>query len=295
MINKNYIYLLLTQIIWGGAFVTHEFVVNNTPALFTTAVRYSLCAIIYVVLWKLTSKKEYFLKSRKISLKDWMLLSIMGIIGITFYITFMKIGLSKSNSASAGLIIPATQPLFSIILSVLIKKETLVLKKIIGLLLGFTGAGLIIFNKGSSILYGNLFILASALCFSIFNLASSFLSKKIHVYSSNASYLFVGSLFLFAFSYFSKEEIIKENIFHTNFLILLIYLLLITIFPLIWWNNALKKIALSTTVMFTFLIPPIALLWSILLTHHKANWLDILGSLIAMSGVFISLRPASNK
>ncbi len=113
---------------------------------------------------------KYFIKE-KVEKKDLPRLALCGFLGIAANQFFSMNGLSLTSPVDAAIIVTA-MPIFTIIISYFILKEPLTFQRILGIVLGGTGAVFLIYlgnsGFGTSSLTGNIFIGCNALVFSFY-------------------------------------------------------------------------------------------------------------------------------
>ncbi|MEB3245236.1 MAG: EamA family transporter [Vampirovibrionales bacterium] len=118
--------------------------------------------------------ERVWIKTRLKSTADTFKLIGLGVVGMWFVQLVSVFGVEYTSTFHASLIM-ATIPLFTLALSLLLKLEPIALKKALGVLLGFSGVGLLLtLNPGrvaglpSTFLLGDALILVNALAFAWF-------------------------------------------------------------------------------------------------------------------------------
>lgn len=114
--------------------------------------------------------------------KDYPLLILAGLLGITMNQTFSIMGIAATNPIHSSLLIMST-PIIVTVMAALFLKEKFGAHKLFGLLLGMAGALLLIISKGASTsnpptLKGDLFVLSGSLCYSTYLILIRKLSLK---------------------------------------------------------------------------------------------------------------------
>lgn len=292
-ISHHYIKLFLIQVMWAGTFIASEIALNNIPPLFLALVRFILTFIIFLIIFR----KDF--EFQKISNKDFIILVIMGFFGVFLYTYLLYYGLTYSNSVYASLLIPTTQPIITMGLTILLLKVTIKRNQLLSILLGFIGAIIIILDSFIHInmnnFIGSCFIILAAFSFSIYSVCTSLLSKDISSNQITLLSTFFGTIILTIMYIIIDEPLINTSIFNENTIYALFYLVfLATIVPYIWWNNAIKEIGSITTGSFTLLLPPIAILLTYLILKHTINLYQLLGTLIIMISMIIIVKGKTN-
>lgn len=116
----------------------------------------------------------------KVEKKDLWLLAFCGLFGVTINQLFFFHGLNLSSSINSGIIM-TVNPILVVILSFFILKESITTTKIIGVLLGTTGAILLTLaggsGKGDSML-GDFFLFINAVSYAVYLVIAKPLMKK---------------------------------------------------------------------------------------------------------------------
>ena len=151
------------------------------------------CIFGTIVFWILS----FLFPKDKLSTKDKILLLLLGATFIYGYLFFFQIGLSKTTPVSSS-IFASIQPIWVFIIAALFFHEKISFMKVIGIIIGFSGALLCILTQQSSDLAsdawtGNILCLLSSLAYAIYLTAEKiFLSKNIQVISI-LKYTFTGA------------------------------------------------------------------------------------------------------
>lgn len=141
------------------------------------------CVFAAVAFWII----GYWAKPEKASVKDKLFLFLLGAIGIYGYMFAYLMGLSKTTPVSAA-IFTSMQPIWVFLLSVLFLREKITTMKVIGILVGLSGALLCISTQksddlASDALSGNLFCLVSSVIYAVYLILSNRFLKKTGTYT----------------------------------------------------------------------------------------------------------------
>jgi drug/metabolite transporter (DMT)-like permease len=116
----------------------------------------------------------------KVSRKDWPRLAACGLFGVATNQLFFFHGLNLSSAINSGIIM-TMNPIMVVVLSYFILKEPLSRNRVIGVLMGATGAILLTVSsgsKGSAFALGDLFLLINAASYAIYLVIAKPLMKK---------------------------------------------------------------------------------------------------------------------
>lgn len=125
-----------------------------------------------------------FIKEKeKIEKKDYLILIIAGLLGVTCNQIFSITGISKTNPIHASLLIMAT-PIIVSVLAAIFLQERFGWNKVLGLIFGISGASILITSRTAlhsgnpASLLGDIFIVLGALCYSIYLILIRKISSK---------------------------------------------------------------------------------------------------------------------
>jgi drug/metabolite transporter (DMT)-like permease len=192
-------------------------------------------------------------------------------------------------TAIAALIV-TLQPVLTNALSGPILNEKVSPKQWVGVLLGFTGAGLVLgFDLGSKIpTEGLIATIIALLAITFSTLWQKKLSNNLPLSVSNMNQALGGVVFHIVIIILFAEPYID---FSTTFLIAMshqIFLVSFGAFTILML--LIKRNSASKTVSIFFLIPPTSALMAWIFLNESLSNLDLLGFLIATIGVYIATR-----
>lgn len=139
--------------------------------------RIAFTSIMLLVIALFTRRRE------KIEKKDYLLLMVAGLLGVTCNQTFSVMGMAATNPIHSSLLIMST-PIIVTVLAAVFFKERFGMNKVLGLLMGLSGAFLLIKNRTTNAtahpasVYGDLLILAGSVCYSTYLILIRRISQK---------------------------------------------------------------------------------------------------------------------
>lgn len=275
---------MLVNIIWGFSFVAaKEAMVQYSPLMFTT-IRFILVALCLLA----------FIKPTKIQFKQ--VAQIAFLVGIAHF-TLLYLGLSVAGGVSAVAITIQLVAPFSLILAVIFLGEVIRWRRILGLLLAFSGVMIfgfdpIVFNY----LNGVLLVACSALCmgFGIIMMrkASGIGAMEMQAWIALISFPVLLILSLM-FESNHAEQIFTLNV--KPLLALLFTVVATTIVGHASWYYLLQRYPVSVLTPYGLLAPLFGVGFGVFLYDDPITWKFILGAAITLIGVFIiNLRNAES-
>ena len=275
-----FIFILL----WSSAFITTKPIIDNSDPFSALAFRFALVALGFF-LFSIYSKRKIF-----VDRKNFFESFFSGVLFHGVYLGGVFYSISKGMPTGIAALIVTLQPILTNALSGPILNEKVSVKQWTGVLLGFSGAVMVLgFDIGSEIpTIGLVATLIALLAITTSTIWQKKLSNNLPLSVSNMNQALGGFVFhiiiiiLFAEPYinFSKTFLIamSHQIFLVSFGAFTILMFLI------------KRNSASKTVSIFFLIPPTSALMAWIFLNENLSNIDLLGFLIATIGVYIATR-----
>ncbi len=272
---------IIFVILWSSAFITSKIIVDNAPPFLSLSIRFGIVAFLFFLFFIFFSKNKY------ISLKAIGNASISGLLFHGLYLGGVFFALSKGISATLIALIVSLQPILTSFLAKIYLNETLTKLQLLGILLGFSGAIIIVI---SDLING---LTAVAFFAGIVGLVSSSLGiiwqKKVgsdlslsgnnflQALSASIFHLFLALCFEEFFINFSNDFILAMS--------WQIFAVSLGAFLILMWLLSKNK-ANETSTLF-FLIPPISALLAFLILQETLTSFDFFGLFLSCLGVFM--------
>jgi drug/metabolite transporter (DMT)-like permease len=246
-----------------------------------------------IVFWLVS----YLFPKEKIEKKDFPRLMLSALFGIAINQIMFFEGLNLSTPINASIIMVSV-PIIVLILSHFLIGDKITSQKIIGIVLGGSGAAFLILSQGdisfsSSTFVGNLFILINATSYGTFLVIVKPLMKKYNALT------IMKWIFLFGLFYvipFSLEISLKTNYSAIPFdiWISVAYIIIFTTILAYFLNNfSLKTVSPTVNSAYIYLQPFIAALIAIIASKDELTYSKIFAAVLIFLGVyFASLKKA---
>ncbi|MCB0640361.1 MAG: EamA family transporter [Phaeodactylibacter sp.] len=236
---------------------------------------------------------------KKVERADLLRLALCGLFGVAINQLFFFMGLHLTKPINASLIMTTT-PILVLVISALLIGERITARKIIGILLGATGAILLV-GAGQQISFeatgflGDLLVFINAASYGIYLVIVKKMMLKYHPFTV-LRWMFTFGLFMVL--PFSIQELPDAQ--WSDFT------------PLLWWSlayvlfattilayllngYALKVVNPSTASIYIYLQPVLAALIAILLRHDTLDPIKLISATLIFAGVFLVSRSARAK
>lgn len=220
---------------------------------------------------------------------------ICAITGVTVNQLLFYEGLNYTTPINASVIF-TSNPILTLLVSVLVLKEKLTSRKIIGILLGATGAiALILFSRGALSFdnhtrLGNAFILINALSYAIYLVAAKPLMKKYKPLTVITVNFMMGWFFVTPFGYAQFTEINWESFTPFVWGALAFTVIGVTFIAYLFSIFALTKLSPSQVSIYVYVQPVTATLLAIFLGKDSLTLELAICSVLIFVGVFMVIR-----
>ena len=236
---------------------------------------------------------SFFIPKETIERKDFLRIAFTALFGMCINMLMFFKGLQLSTPINSGVIVTLT-PIIILILSAFFLKEKLTQFKFLGIVLGFTGALLLILYGNSNkvinapdISLGNTMLLINAVSFGAYLVMVKPLTKKYSTVTLMKWMFLLGVIYTFPFTItefieVSWETLPFEAIWRIGFVVVG------TTFLTYMFNvYALKTLPATTIGAFTYLQPIITIVYAVITGNDILDGVKILACLLVFLGVYL--------
>ena len=271
-------------ILWSSAFITTKPLVDNSDPFSALAFRFSIVTIGFF-LFSLYSKQKILINKR-----NFIESFFSGVLFHGLYLGGVFFSISKGMPTGIAALIVTLQPILTNALSGPILNEKVTIKQWIGVLLGFSGAALVLgLDVGSNIpVIGLIATIIALIAITFSTIWQKKLSNNLPLSVSNMYQALGGvSFHLIIIIFFAKPYInfTQTFIIAMSHQILLVSFGAFTILMYLIKNNSASK-----TVSIFFLIPATSAFMAWLFLNESLTNLDLIGFLVTSVGVYIATR-----
>jgi drug/metabolite transporter (DMT)-like permease len=221
--------------------------------------------------------------------KDWWMLAGTGVLAFALNYGLIFWGEQYISSGLAALL-QATIPAFGLVIAHLhLPAERMTPLKLLGVVLGVAGVGVIFSNQltfaGPKALAGSVALVISSICVAYSNVLVKAYAKNIEPTVIAGSQMFFG-LFPLAIVGFATEG--NPGNFHwTRMAIISLFYLAIVgsviAFILYYW--LVRRIDVTKSMLIALVTPVTAVILGMLVLHEEMNWRTLAGGALIMSGI----------
>lgn len=280
---------VLAAFIWSGNFIIARKVIKDIPPVSLAFYRWLLASVIILPFAIRQFKKEWLAVRQ-----SWHYLFWASLTGVALFNTFVYVGAHYTSAINLTLIGTTTSPIVATILARIFLKEQIGWMKLAGLIFCIAGV-LFLLSKGNfenllSLKFstGDLWVLAAAFCFAIYNT----LVKKKPSSISPVNFLFIifslGTILLFPFYWWETGKT-APVIWDTDLFLSILYLGLGASVICFWiWNIAITRIGAARTILFGNLIPIFGIMGSVIFLKERFTVYHIISMAIVFTGILLA-------
>lgn len=238
-----------------------------------------------------------FTKQEKVPTKDIVLFFFAAVFAIVLNQTFFIYGLSKTSPIDASLVITLV-PIVTMVLSAIFIKEPITFKKAIGVIIGASGAMILILggsndSSSASSLVGNLIVLSSVFSFAIYlSLFKDLISRYSPITAMKWMFLFATILTLpVSYKMFIQTDFAS---FDTSVILRIGYVVVLaTFFTYMLIPIGQKTLRPTTVSMYNYLQPIVASVATVIIGMDKFGVDKIISAVLVFFGVYLVTQSKS--
>ena len=242
-----------------------------------------------------------FTPKEKIEKKDFLKILLASILGMCVNMLAFFRGLELSTPINSGIIITLS-PVLVLILSYFFLKEKVTVKKIIGILIGFSGAGFLILNSSKTginapnIPLGNSFFLLNASAYAGYLIVIKPLTSKYNIFTL-MKWLFLIGLVLSTPITFNQFVEVNWTELPWFAIWRMAYVIIGTTFLTYLFNiYALKTLSPTTVGSFIYLQPIITIGFALITGNEVLDTTKLFSCLLVFIGIYlVSIRNKNNQ
>ena len=289
-----YLLLTLTALFWAGNFVLGRSMHLAISPIVMAELRWVL-ALVLISPFLLPKLK----KNKKIIVQHWPLLTLLSIISVAGFNTFIYLGLTTTTATNAT-IMQSMCPIIILIISAFWLKESVSKLQWLGVSISLCGVFILI-AKGDllSLLnfttnQGDLYVLVAVILWAIYSILLRYRPAELDGFTFFGVTVLIGSIALLPFSiieyYYSSSPILWQN----STLLTIVYMAIFpSILAYIFWNKGVHEIGAEKAGLFIHLMPCFGLILSSVFLNEEVYSFHIGGILLIFFGIYLAILTKS--
>lgn len=281
--------LLFVVLVWGVNFPVVKAVLAVMHPFALNAFRFIISASVLGAVYAYRVRRSGHAFFAPLRAHPWAIVGL-GLLNFFFYQVSFIVGVDHTTAGNAALIM-ATGPLWTAVVAVLLRLESLSRAAWMSLAVVFAGAAIVVlggdrsFDLDSTLFVGNLIMLAAALLSG----SNTALSRPVLRTVTPTALSFLSLLFslplLFGLAVPHMDEIAWDRVTGWTWAAILFSGGLSTGLAVPLWNVGIQRVGASHTAVFGNLVPLAALLSSLLLLGEPITLVQLVGGALIIGGI----------
>jgi len=281
--------LVLMAVFWSGVFPAVNIVLQSMGLFTSVFLRFAAASLILLVLLRLRAGKF-----PRLSPRESVLVAVLGLVGIGVYNCLFAYGLSLVEASRAALIVPAN-PAFTALIAALFLGERLGRVRAVGVVLCLLGA-LWVLGRGSVQTFaalqfslGDLVLVACLFMWSGYTLLGRMALSTLSPIALTAYVMALGSLPIGIPAWLEQAPL--ANVTWQGWTALAYLVVFGTVLPFLWFYEGVKALGAARASQFINLVPPIAVLESMILLGESMTPGLLVGMALVVAGLYLTNKP----
>ena len=290
-----YFFIVLSAILmWSFSFPLIKIVLDNGVPPVTLAAMRAIVFIPILIFLLIKQGSKYI----PVSKEDWLIYLSIGLFTIILPGILQNTGMMYTT-ASVSSIIQTSGPIFTIIFAIVILNESADKKKIVGSIFALIGTIFLVISLDKNInlfdssVYGNFLILLSGVSYAI----SSIITKKGLERKNPLQILgfssLVGFIVLSVISSFERPLDVIINLSIETWFAIFLLVIFPSFIALLFWYEAMINEEISRLVIYVYLMPVFAVIFSYILIGEIISIQTLLFAVLIIVGVALAQKNSS--
>ena len=272
--------LLLTVVVWAVNFPLVKLILLELPPLGFNVLRLVGASVILLTICILRSRTPV------IDRNDWLRLALISFVGHTCYQMLFVLGVHRTSASNSAILLGLT-PVFVAILGTLSGEERHPGRVWLGVGLSFAGVTLVLrgSHAGVGSLEGDMIILASSICWSVYTVFGRPLVRKYGSMPTTAYSLAIGSALFLPFGVPSLGRVAWSEVSRFALLGTVASCLGALVLAYLIWYYALARVGPTRTAIYSNLMPVITMVVSYFWIDEAIGSPQLLGAAAILGGI----------
>src|SRR2546421_1654111 len=269
--------------IWGSTWLFIKLGLADLPPLTFAGIRFLFASVILLAL--ILARGKRWPRQRR----DWVVIGVVGLLQFSLNYGLVFWGEQRISSGLAA-VLQSTFPAFGLVIAhFYLPNERLTAKKVIGVLLGFVGVGVIFSDQltiaGKGALLGSVALVMSAFFGSYGNVLVKAYGTQVDPFVLAAGQMVCGFPPLLALGIATEGNPFRFHWTRLAFLSLA-YLVIVgsvVAFTLFYW--LVRHMDVTNTMLIALVTPVVAVVLGMIVLHENLNWRLLAGGACIISGI----------
>lgn len=290
---KSRLVWLLLCLIWGSTWLFIKLGLDDLPPFIFAGIRFVIAAAILFVI----------IKARRLSLPraraDWVLLAITGVLSFSFNYGLVFWGEQYVSSGLAALL-QAMIPAFGLVIAhFYLPGERMTTVKVIGIVMGVAGVGVVFSNQltvaGTRALAGCAALVFGSACAAYANVLVKARGSKLDPAILAGGQMVFGLVPLLLVGFLTEANPLQLH-WSRMAVIALFYLAIVgSVIAFLSYYWLVQHMDVTKTMLIALVTPVIAVALGVIVLHEELNWRTFAGGAMIMSGIGLVVLRKSRK
>ncbi len=269
--------------IWGSTWLFIKIGLNDLPPLSFAAIRFVIAA---AILWIIVAIRRYELPASK---ADWLMLAGTGVLAFSINYGFVFWGEQYISSGLAALL-QSTIPAFGLLFAHLhLPAERLTLAKVLGVVLGIVGVGIIFSNQlslaGPRALAGCVALVVSAAGAAYSNVLIKAHGGKFEPTVIAATQMSFGLVPILTLGFLFEGSPLRFR-WTGMAVVCLLYLAVVgSVIAFIFYYWLVQHMDVTKSMLIALVTPVTAVILGVIVLEEQLDWRTVAGGLLILSGI----------
>lgn len=287
---KIYTLLALCVLFWSANFILGRYLHDALSPI--TLAFYRWMGVFFCILPFLIKEFKPIMQALK---KDFIYLSILSILSVSCFNTFLYIGLQDTMATNA-LLINSVFPILVLVLAFIILKDKISRYQLLGIASSTVGVVFIVlqgdFQKISTfeLNRGDLFVMLASLSWAMYSVLLRYKKITLNPLQFLTTTVTIGLIVLSPFYFIFTENFAYDWVevkLHWHFIAFII--IFPSILSFLFWNHGILEIGAEKTGQFTHLMPIFGAILAFIFLNEMPKFYHLLGVVFIFSGIYFSL------
>ena len=284
----GYLFAMLATAIWSGNFVIARGLSDDISPISLAFWRWIVATVVFFPL-----AIKPLLKQRKEIRAHLPYLSVTGLLGVTIFNTMLYYA-GKTTTAINLSLLSITFPIFIILISRIVFKETIGWKRALGIIMVALGV-IFMITKGNldalldlTFQVGDLWMIGGAFVFAVYSILLRKKPTELNIWSFQLSTFILGFLFLspfYVWDYFNSPPVEYTT---TTYLSIGYVGIFASLAAFVLWNKSILNIGASEAGMVYYTLPIFSGALAYFILDEPIGWLHIFSAGLIFTGILIA-------
>lgn len=287
---RVYILLVLCVLFWSGNFIIGRYV-NAQIDPFALALFRWICAALIMLPFFIKSFSKIIFSLKK----NFLMLNVLSILGVSAFNTILYIGLTHTTATNA-LLINSSIPILILIFSFLILKTPIIPKQFLGIIFSTLGvAYLILQGELNNLLHlqlniGDMWVIISSTIWALYSIMLRFKPKDLSDIEFFTTTVYIGLLWLFIAYMLHGNNFVQDSLHVKEFWWIFLYVALFaSVLSFYFWQKGISAIGANKTGQFAHLMPLFGATLAYIFLGERLHLYHLVGASLIALGIYLSL------